>query len=261
METFRERQRWPRGHSGVAGLGQHPDAPCQFVLVRNSVRFCPRGRIGGGSRLVKIAVLGTGNVGRALGCRWAKAGHEVFFGARDPESEETGAVMSQAGPTARLGSCSDAMAASEAILLAIPWDQTRQVLEAAGDLEGKIVMDCINPLTSDLSGLELGFDTSAAEQIAEWFPTSRVVKAFNTLSAATMEDAKYGEQQACMFYCGDDAEAKGTVKELAQQLGFDAIDCGPLKLSRQLEPLAMLYVHLAVFEGWGGDCAFKMLKR
>ena len=210
---------------------------------------------------MKIAVLGTGNVGRALGCRWARGGHQVFFGARDPRSEEVAGVREAAGPTATVGTCTAAIAAAEAILLAIPWDQTRLVLEQAGDLDGKIVMDCINPLTADLSGLELGFDTSAAEQIAQWFPTARVVKAFNTLSAATMEDPQYGDQQACMFYCGDDAEAKAVVKQLAEELGFDGIDCGPLRISRQLEPLAMLYVHLAVFEGWGGDCAFKMLKR
>lgn len=209
---------------------------------------------------MKIAVLGTGNVGKALGCRWAQTGHQVYFGARDPQSDEAGAAARRAG-SAQLGTCTEAIAASDAILLAIPWDQTKPVLDAAGDLTGKIIIDCINPLTSDLAGLALGFDTSAAEQIAQWYPTARVVKAFNTLSAATMEDAAYGAQQASMFCCGDDAEAKAAVKELAEQLGFDVIDCGPLKLARQLEPLAMLYVHLAVFEGWGGDCAFKMLKR
>jgi predicted dinucleotide-binding enzyme len=64
-----------------------------------------------------------------------------------------------------------------------------------------------------------------------------------------------------MFYCGDDAEAKAVARQLTEQLGFQAIDCGPLRLARQLEPFAMLYVHLAVFEGWGGDCAFSILKR
>ena len=210
---------------------------------------------------MKIADLGTGNVVKALGVRWAKGGHDVYFGARDPQSEEAREVLRQAGSRARLGSCSEAIAASDLILLAIPWDQTKKVLQSAADLNGKIVMDCINPLTADLSGLELGFETSAAEQIAEWFPQTRVVKAFNTLSAATMENAKYDNQLAGMFYCGDDVEAKALVRQLAEELDFDPIDSGPLRLARQLEPLAMLYVHLAVFEGWGGDCAFKMLAR
>ncbi len=210
---------------------------------------------------MKIAVLGTGNVGRALGCRWARGGHQVVFGVRDAGTPEVRTTMARAGSGAQVGSCAAAMDGAEAILLAIPWDQTRDVLSQAADLEGKIVMDCINPLLRDLSGLELGFDTSAAEQIAHWFPQARVVKAFNTLSAATMEDPQYGDHQASMYYCGDDVSAKAVVRQLAEELGFSAIDCGPLRLARQLEPLAMLYVHLAVFEGWGGDCAFKMLKR
>jgi NADPH-dependent F420 reductase len=210
---------------------------------------------------VKIAVLGTGSVGGALGCRWAQAGHEVFFGARDPNSGEAQAALERAGASARVGTCADAIAAAQAVLLAIPWDQTRSVLQAARSLRGKILMDCINPLTPDLMGVTLGHTTSAAEQIAEWFPEARVVKAFNTLSAATMEDPRYGAQNAHVFICGDDEEAKGTVKELALVLGFEPVECGPLKLARQLEPLAALYVYLAVFQGWGGDCAFRMLKR
>ncbi len=209
---------------------------------------------------MRIAVLGTGNVGKALGCRWAQRGHEVYFGARDPQSEEALSTQRRAG-SAQLGTCQQAIAASEVVLLALPWDQARGALESAESLAGKVILDCINPLTADLSGLELGFNTSAAEQIAAWFPAARVVKAFNTLSAATMENALYGDQRAAMFYCGDDKEAKAIVQQLADELQFDAIDCGPLRLARQLEELAMLYVHLAVFEGWGGDCAFKMLKR
>jgi 8-hydroxy-5-deazaflavin:NADPH oxidoreductase len=210
---------------------------------------------------VNIGVLGTGCVGGALGCRWAAAGHSVFFGARERSSDEARRVMDRAGSAARVGTCAEAVAAADLILLAIPWDQTRSVLESAPTLDGKVLMDCINPLTRDLSGLELGFTTSAAERIAEWFPAARVVKAFNTLSAATMENPRYGELAANVFLCGDDAEAKGIVTQLAEQLGFEPVDCGPLRMARQLEALAMLYVHLAVFEGWGGDCAFRMLRR
>lgn len=210
---------------------------------------------------MRIAVLGTGSVGGTLGCRWAAAGHEVFFGAEDPASDEAAGVVKRAGSSAQVGTCAEAMAASNAVLLAIPWEVTRQVLEQAGDLDGKILIDCINPTAPGLAGLELGFDTSAAERIASWFPKAHVVKAFNALSAATMEDGQFGDQQASMFYCGDNEEAKAAVKELSDPLGFQSIDCGDLKLARQLEPLGMLYIHLAVFRGWGGDCAFKLLSR
>ena len=210
---------------------------------------------------MKIAVLGTGSVGSALGRRWAQAGHAVYFGAREPASDEARQVIAGLDPLGRLGTCTEAIAQSDAVLLAIPWDQVRTVLESAGSLEGKILIDCVNPLTADLRGLELGFTTSAAEQIAQWFPAARVIKAFNTLSAATMLDPSYGDLRANMFYCGDDSQGKAVVERLSEELGFDAVDCGPLVIARQLEPLAMLYVHLAIFEGWGGDCAFRMLKR
>lgn len=210
---------------------------------------------------MKIAVLGTGSVGGVLGCRWARVGHDVFFGDREPASAKVCTVVERAGFRATAGTCAAAIAAADVVLLAIPWDQTRSVLEGAASLDGKILMDCINPLTSDLQDLTLGHTTSAAEQIAQWFPTARVVKAFNTLSAATMENPRYGEFAANVFICGDDEDAKTTVKQLAEELGFDPIECGPLKLARQLEPLAMLYVYLAIFQGWGGDCAFRMLKR
>jgi 8-hydroxy-5-deazaflavin:NADPH oxidoreductase len=210
---------------------------------------------------VKIAVLGTGSVGGALGCRWAQAGHEVYFGAREPGSAEAQRVWERAGSCAQVGTCAEAMAAADVVLLAIPWDQTRAVLQTAETLRGKILMDCINPLTPDLAGVTLGHTTSAAEEIARWFPEARVVKAFNTLSAATMEDPQYGDLHAHVFICGDDEAAKAVVKQLAEELGFEPVECGPLKLARQLEPLAALYVYLAVFQGWGGDCAFRMLRR
>jgi 8-hydroxy-5-deazaflavin:NADPH oxidoreductase len=210
---------------------------------------------------VKIAIFGTGNVGGALGRRWLEVGQQVFFGAQDPDSEEVRRLLARCPAGTRVGHVADAAAEADVVLLAIPWDQTRQVLAEAGNLEGKVLLDCINPLLPDLSGLACGQTTSAAEQIADWVPAARVVKAFNTLSAAAMEDPTFGDQAAGMFYCGDDAQAKAITRELAEQLGFQAIDCGPLRLARQLEPFAMLYVHLAVFEGWGGECAFSILKR
>lgn len=208
-----------------------------------------------------IAVLGTGRVGSALGRRWAEKGHRIFYGAREPDSAEAMSVAARSGPNARVMGVSEAAAAGEAILLAIPWEATREVIETLGPLDGKILIDCINPLTGDLRALQLGFTTSAAEQIAAWAPTSRVVKAFNTIGDAVMVDPWFQDQPATMFYCGDDEEAKAVIRQLSEELDLEAVDAGPLINSRQLEPLAMLYVYLAVFGGWGGGCAIKMVKR
>lgn len=209
----------------------------------------------------EIAVLGTGAVGSALGVRLGQAGHRIFYGLRSAEMPIPGDLLERSGPQARGGTCAEAIAASAAVLLAVPWDQTRAILDSAGNLRGKILIDCINPLTSDLKDLEFGHTTSAAEQIAAWYPAAQVVKAFNVLSAAAMANPHFGSEQATMFFCGDDKQAKELVRQLAADVDFDPVDCGPLRAARWLESMAMLYVHLAVFEGWGGDCALKMMKR
>jgi NADPH-dependent F420 reductase len=210
---------------------------------------------------LRIAILGTGSVGAALGARWAQAGNAVTFGSRQPLSEKVLEVVELCGPTARALTHAEAVADAEAILLAIPWQAARQTLGELGDLQGRPLIDCINPLLSDLSGIELGHTTSAAEQIASWAPSARVVKAFNSASVKVMNDPRFGEQRATMFYCGDDSAAKTVVQQLIADVGFEPVDAGPLTSARYLEPLAMLYIHLAFQQGWGSNCAFKIMKR
>jgi 8-hydroxy-5-deazaflavin:NADPH oxidoreductase len=209
---------------------------------------------------MKIGILGAGNVGGTLGTRWAQGGHDVVFGSRHPESDEMRHLMGKAGPKARTATIREAAGASGVLLLSTPWPATRDVLSAAGDLGGKIVIDAINPLRADLSGLDLGTTTSASETVAQWAPGARVVKAFNTVGANIMADPDFHGAKPVMFYCGDDGEAKRTVAQLADELGFDAQDAGPLRQARVLEPFAMLWISLA-FGGYGRDIAFAMLRR
>ncbi len=209
---------------------------------------------------MKIAVLGTGNVGGTLGRRWAQAGHDVCFGSRYPESEKVQALLASApGTTAH--PLVEAVAKSDAILLAIPWNTAQETIAALGDISGKILIDCINPLNATFNGLTHGHTTSAAELIASWAPTARVVKAFNTVGAKVMVNPQFGSHAATLFYCGDDAAAKEFVHQLAIDIGFDAVDAGPLLNARELEPLAMLYIYLAVRGGWGSNTAFKIMRR
>jgi NADPH-dependent F420 reductase len=210
---------------------------------------------------LKVAILGTGGVGAALGTRWAQAGHEVIFGSRHPLSEKVLEVVEQCGPSARALACPQAVADAEAIVLAIPWPAVRNTLPELGDLRSRPLIDCTNPLLDDLSGIELGHSTSAAEQIAAWSPSARVIKAFNTASVRVMLNPQFGGHPATMFYCGDDAAAKTVVRQLIADIGFEPVDAGPLASARYLEPLAMLYIHLAFKQGWGSNCAFKVLKR
>jgi len=205
--------------------------------------------------------LGTGRVGGALGSRWAQNGHRIIYGVPDVNAEEVRNAVANSGPNASAVAVADAAAASQVIVLAIPWNAAKDVLDAVGSLDRKILVDCINPIKSDFSGLELGEATSAAEQIASWAPTAKVVKAFNTVSDPTMVNPLYGDQPASMFYCGDDDEAKAIVKGLTEEVDMEPVDAGPLKNACYLESLAMLYIYLAIFGGWGAECAFKMVKR
>jgi NADPH-dependent F420 reductase len=206
-----------------------------------------------------IVVVGTGAVGSVLGRRWAERGHRICYGSRNPNTERIRRLLSETG--GRAVPISSAACEGDLVLLATPWNATQQILADLGPLTGKTLVDCVNPINDDFSGLEIGHDTSAAECIARWAPDSRVVKAFNCLSAATMSDPSYGGQPASMVYCGDDADAKRDVDGLAAELGFEPLDAGPLRAARYLEPLAMLVIQLADRQAWGDACAFRMVHR
>ena len=208
---------------------------------------------------MQIAVIGTGNVGAALGKRWAEGGHRVVFGTRDPESAKVTALVEAAGPNASADRIANATARAEVVLLAVPWDVVRLVLENAGELSGKVLIDATNPIAP--AGLAVGFDTSGGELVAEWAPGARVVKAFNTTGANNLADSRYGDVRPSMFLCGDDAAAKQIAGELAGEIGFEAIDAGALSLARVLEPLTVLWVSLAHRQGLGRNIAFSLLRR
>jgi predicted dinucleotide-binding enzyme len=210
---------------------------------------------------MKVGIVGTGGVAAALGVRWGAAGHVVTYGSRAPDDDRVQQLVAKTGSGASAKRPQAIVAGADAILFAVPWPAARETLAQLGDLAGKTLIDCTNPLLSDMSGIELGHLTSAAEQIAQWAPVARVVKAFNSVSVKVMLDPRFGDQRATMFYCGDDEAAKATVKHLITDIDFDPVDAGPLTSSRYLEPLAMLYIHLAFRQGFGSNCAFKIMKR
>ena len=210
---------------------------------------------------MKIAIVGAGNVGGALGKGWAAKGHSVYFGVPEPQGEKMQALLKSMGANARAGSVQEAAANAEIVVFATPWNAAQNAVAAAGNLAGKIVIDCMNPLAPDLSGLVLGQTTSAAEQVAAWAKGARVVKAFNTTGAGNMADSRYAGAKLAMCIAGDDAAAKKSVSQLATDLGFDAIDAGPLKNARLLEPFAMLWIYLAVKQGLGPNIAFQLMRR
>jgi 8-hydroxy-5-deazaflavin:NADPH oxidoreductase len=209
---------------------------------------------------MRIAVIGIGMVGGTLGRRWAQEGHEVMFGVREPSSDKVGQLLAESGAKARAGTVAEAAAFGEVLVLATPWAGTEDALSNAGDLSGRIVLDCTNPLAADMSGLVGG--RSAAEQVASWAKGAKVVKIFNSTGFKNMDNPKYGDDRVTMFYCGDDAEAKKVAAGLAEGLGFEAVDAGPLSEARSLEYLALLWIHLAYGPAkLGPGIAFKLIRR
>jgi NADPH-dependent F420 reductase len=210
---------------------------------------------------VKIAIIGAGNVGSTLGRAWANKGHDIFFGVRHPKDDKTRQLVQSLGNKAQAGTVAEAAAFGEVVVLATPWPATEAAVRAAGNLQSKIVIDCTNPLKQDLSGLELGFSTSGAEQVAQWAKGATVFKVFNTTGSNNMADPVINGIRTVMFVCGDDEAAKPVVMQLAADIGFDAVDAGKLEQARLLEPWAMLWISLAYGRGMGRDFGFALLRR
>jgi len=210
---------------------------------------------------MKVAIIGAGNVGGTLGKGLSHSGHEIVFGVRDTADTKLKELLAASGGRARAASVKDAAAAADVVVLTVPWSAAQDALRSAGNLKGKILLDCTNPLKPDLSGLMLGFTTSGGEQVAAWAPGARVVKIFNTTGAANMGDPVYRDGASMMLYCGDDPAAKEIAAQLASDLGFEAYDAGPLQEARLLEPFALTWIHLAVRQRMGTGFAFRLMRR
>ena len=134
------------------------------------------------------------------------------------------------------------------------------MVKGLGPLAGKIVIDTVNPLTANFE-LAVGHGDSAGEVVARLAPGARVVKAFNTTGANNMADGRYSDGKLMMPVAGDDADAKRTVLSLAADLGFEGVDVGPLAISRYLEPMAMVWIKLALTQKMGRDFGFARRRR
>jgi predicted dinucleotide-binding enzyme len=220
---------------------------------------------------MRIAIIGAGHVGGTLGRRWAAvdgARHTVTFGVRsgDEPDAQLGEFIETSGGAARVAPVPEAAKSSEVVVFATPWKATKDAVQSAGSLTGKIVIDCTNPFAAGLTGLDVPDGRSGAEEVAGWALGARVVKAFNTTGFNIMANPAFPAGPATMFYCGDDASAKRAVHGLAEELGFDPIDAGPLVRARALEWMALLWVSLAmggVSAGaeLGRDIAFRLMRR
>ena len=189
-----------------------------------------------------IAMIGTGDLGRALGPEFAALGHEIVYGSRNPDREEIRELVARTGDNASATTQEDAAAQADIVMLAVPWSAVESVVPNLGDLSGKIVIDPTNPRMVGDDGLrDYAVDPSNGEWIQRWAPDAMVVKAFNTMNWATMVDPDAFGGPVTVPIVGNDPEAKAVVAELVSGLGLEPIDLGPIRYAHGLETLYILW--------------------
>jgi NADPH-dependent F420 reductase len=208
---------------------------------------------------MKVTIIGTGNMGRAIGEVAVRGGHDVQLVGRDPAVAE--ALAQEIGGNAR-GSGPDASIDGEIAVLALWYLTAREVVTSLGDrLRGKVVVDISNPVNVEtFDDLLTPPDTSAAEELARLLPDgTTLVKAFNTTFAGTLVEGNVGGQPLDVFIAGDDDDAKATVASLAESGGLRPVDAGPLARARELEALGYLHMTIQQPLGTGFGSAVKVI--
>lgn len=216
------------------------------------------------SENTKVAIIGTGNVGAALGRRLATSGFEVWFGARaDKDLSGLLAEIASAGGKAHVATPEVAAANTQVVFLAVPDAAAVPAATALGSLADKILVDCTNPVRwSGGPVWSPPSEGSVAQALAAALPTCKVVKAFNGFGAEFHGDPRLpGDVAVSVFMASDDAAAKATVAGVAERAGFAPIDAGPLRNAGLLENVAILWIHLAIAEKRGRNIALQLVQR
>lgn len=202
---------------------------------------------------MKVAIIGTGNMGAGLASTLAVAGHEVSIGARD--LTKAAALADKVGHGAVGGGIAAVSKLADLVVLALPFGAAADAVRQAEGLVGKVVIDISNPISADYKELVIGHTTSAAEELQKLAPQARVVKAFNTIFAQLLAPEARQGKLLQVFIAGDDAAAKASVSELAQSAGFEPVEAGPLSNSRFIEPIGEMNIHFGYFLGRGPSVA------
>jgi len=201
---------------------------------------------------MNITILGAGNVGGAIGKKWAAAGHKVVFGVRDAGSPKVAALLNSISGQARAESVANALAFGGVLLIAIPHDAVAATVATHADaLAGKIVVDATNkfgaPVVNNLA------------IIRQAVPTAKLFRAFNSLGWEVFARPQFGETSADHFYCGPDDAHRPLVEQLIAEVGVRPVWVGGLETAPVVDALGTLWVTLAFQRGMGRHLAFKML--
>jgi predicted dinucleotide-binding enzyme len=205
---------------------------------------------------MKIAIIGTGNVGGALATQWAKAGHRIFLGVQKIGEFKGKDLL--LNPHTSVHSIRDAISESEVILIAVPATAAVEVAKSLGNTSGKVIIDTMNIV---MGRGPQGFSNTSDAILANT-DTRDVVKCFNSTGFNNMKDPSYGDQALDMFVAGSSEKGKSIARQLAKDAGFaECYDVGGNDKFALMEQFALFWINLAMFQGQGRDIGFKLLKR
>ena len=203
---------------------------------------------------MKIAVIGTGNVGGALATQWSKAGHQIFLGVKDQKKFKGQMLLDNAHTSVH--PIYEAVQQADATLVATPPQIAPDLVAEFGSMKGKVIIDATNAIKHQPDPYPTAYHAFDVMTKAD------VVKCFNTTGFENMANPNYGQQQLDMFMAGDSKKAKKVASQLALDAGFEiCYDFGDGDKVVLLEQLALAWINLAIFQGMGRNIGFKLLKR
>jgi predicted dinucleotide-binding enzyme len=208
---------------------------------------------------MRVGILGSGLMGGKLGILFARAGHDVVFSYARSE-QKLKRLAREAKSNARAGTPAEAARDADAVLLAVHWLRVDDVLKQAGDLSNTVIISCSLPMNADDTALTIGHTSSGAEELAKKVRRGKVVSAFGTVPSEvffSVFEARRKRKRPSMAYCGDDDGAKGIAAALIQDVGFEPVDAGPLRVARSLEPFTLLMAQLAYEGDEGPEIAYR----
>jgi predicted dinucleotide-binding enzyme len=205
---------------------------------------------------MKVAIIGAGNVGKALALGWAKAGESVFLGVRNPSDEDIVNFVKQHKNLSAV-SVREAAQAAEAIVIAAVPEATKVIATQLGDVSGKVIIDAMNTVRVKPEPFASTFDA-----LKSWTNCKAIVKCFNSTGFENMANPDYNGTAIDMFVAGSSEKGKAVAMQLAKASGFaECYDFGGDDKVPLLEQFAMAWINLAIIQKHGRNLAFKIIKR
>jgi 8-hydroxy-5-deazaflavin:NADPH oxidoreductase len=203
---------------------------------------------------MKIAIIGTGNVGGTLATAWAKAGHQILLGVRDTANFKGDGLLENANTSVL--TIEEAVKMADAVLVATPPQFAESLALAFGDVPGKVIIDSTNAVLTKPENYPTAYHAFEALTKAE------VVKCFNSTGFENMKNPNYGHVRLDMFMAGSSPKAKAVATQLSQDAGFEnCYDFGGSDRVELLEKFALSWINLAIMQGMGRDLGFKLVRR